>query len=220
MSAKPAANLPPASRRQVLILGGLFAVLGVLVLVQVLPMFGSGGAGSGAPSSPPPAAASAPAPAPENAAPAPGGAAGGRRGAANASAKGGPVEEVALAKLQQPWPEPTTSRRNPFTMTAEPPPPPPPGPPPKPVDPVAEQVPTGPPPPPPIPPITLKFIGTVTGPSNVGKIAALTDGKFVYKGKEGQVVEGRYRIVKIGEESIQIEYANGTGRQTIRLSGK
>jgi hypothetical protein len=213
MSAKPAAPTPPASRRQVLILGGLLAVLAALVLVQVLPMFGSGGV----PSSPPPSAV--PTPAAEGAAPGPAGPAGGRRGAQGANGKGGPVEEVALAKLQQSWPEPTTSRRNPFTMTAEPPPPPPPGPPPKPEEPVA-QVPTGPPPPPPIPPITLKFIGTVTGPSNVGKIAALTDGKFVYKGKEGQVVEGRYRIVKIGEESIQIEYANGTGRQTIRLSGK
>jgi hypothetical protein len=207
MSAKSAAPQTPASRRQVLLLGGLLAVLAVLVLTQVLPMLGS----SAPPSSP----------APNGGAPATGAAGAAARRPAGANAKTGPVEEVALAKLQQPWPEPTSSRRNPFTMTAEPPPPPPPS--------AAQQhkpeeqvaaAPPGPPPPPPIPPITLKFIGTVTWPSHVGKIAALTDGKFVYRGREGQIVEGRYRIVKIGEESIQIEYANGTGRQTIRLSGK
>jgi hypothetical protein len=91
----------------------------------------------------------------------------------------------------------------------------------KPVDeaPPAPPVPTGPPPPPPIPPITLKFIGVISSDS-IGKIAGLSDGKFVYRGREGQTIEGRYRIVKIGEESIQIEYVNGTGRQTIRLTGK
>ena len=86
-------------------------------------------------------------------------------------------------------------------------------------EPAAPAVPTGPPPPPPIPPITLKFIGVISSDS-IGKIAGLSDGKFVYRGREGQTIEGRYRIVKIGEESIQIEYVNGTGRQTIRLSGK
>src|SRR5262245_47693988 len=146
MNAKAASPATPASRRQVLLLGGLLAVLGVLVLFQVLPMFGSGGV----PSSPAPAATNVtPAPA-SGTGPEPAtrrDTAGGRR-AANANAKGGPVEEVALAKLQQPWPEPTSSRRNPFTMTAEPPPAPPPGQATKPVveAPIA-QAPPGPPPP-------------------------------------------------------------------------
>ena len=39
-------------------------------------------------------------------------------------------------------------------------------------------------------------------------------------GQPGQIIDGKYRIVKIGEESIQLEYADGRGRQTIRLSGK
>jgi hypothetical protein len=77
-------------------------------------------------------------------------------------------------------------------------------------------VPTGPPPP---PPITLKFIGVVARTGGAGKIAVLSDGKFVYHGREGDIIEGRYRVVKIGEESIQMEYADGRGRQTIRLTG-
>jgi hypothetical protein len=71
-----------------------------------------------------------------------------------------------------------------------------------------------------VPPIALKFIGVVSGPNKVGRVAALSDGKFVFYGREGDVLEGRYRIVKIAEESLQIEYADGRGRQTIRLSGK
>jgi len=53
----------------------------------------------------------------------------------------------------------------------------------------------------------------------VGRIAALSDGTFVYHGREGDVIEGRYRIVKIGVESIVIEHVDGRGRQTIRLTG-
>ena len=72
--------------------------------------------------------------------------------------------------------------------------------------------------PPPPPPISYKFIGTLTQ-GDTGRIAVLSDGKFVYHGREGDIIEGRYRVVKIGEESIQMEYVDGRGRQTIRLSG-
>ena len=67
-------------------------------------------------------------------------------------------------------------------------------------------------------PIPLKFIGTIDAPG-MGTIAALSDGKFVYHGREGDVIEGRYRIVKIGVESIVMEHVDGRGRQTIRLTG-
>jgi hypothetical protein len=138
------------------------------------------------------------------------------------------VGDVHLAKLQEKEPEPIDGHRNPFTF----------GPDPKVVKQQAEAaerakqqqalaaaappppIATGPPPVPPPPPITLKFFGVVTAPGRVGKVAALGDGKFVYHGREGEIVEGRYRIVKIGEESIQLEYVDGRGRQTIRLSGK
>lgn len=72
-----------------------------------------------------------------------------------------------------------------------------------------------------VPPITLKFIGVMESPERAQKIAVLTDGRGApFYGKEGEVVEGRYRILKIGVESIDIAYADGRGRQTIRLTGQ
>ena len=39
-------------------------------------------------------------------------------------------------------------------------------------------------------------------------------------GKEGDIIDGRYRILKIGTESIEMAYVDGRGRQTIRLTGQ
>lgn len=85
--------------------------------------------------------------------------------------------------------------------------------------PVTMPAPTTTPAAPQVPPITLKFIGVME--SQAQKIAVLSDGRGApFYGKEGDVVEGRYRILKIGVESIDIAYADGRGRQTIRLSGQ
>ncbi len=86
---------------------------------------------------------------------------------------------------------------------------------PTPVQPVTPVGPVGPPPP---PPIAVRFIGIVSR-RDVGKVAVLSDGKNVYYGREGEIVDGRWRIVSIGEESLQIEHADGRGRQTLRLTG-
>ena len=78
--------------------------------------------------------------------------------------------------------------------------------------------PTGPLRPPPIP---LKFIGLVEAPSQAGRVAILSDGRGnVFYGKEGDTIEGRYRMLKIGPELIELSYMDGRGRQTIRLSGQ
>jgi hypothetical protein len=42
----------------------------------------------------------------------------------------------------------------------------------------------------------------------------------VVHGRINEIIEGRYRIITIGEESLQIEHADGRGRQTIRLLGQ
>ena len=47
--------------------------------------------------------------------------------------------------------------------------------------------------------------------------AVLRDDRGVYHGREGDIIEGRYRILKIGAESIELAYVDGRGRQTIRL---
>jgi hypothetical protein len=123
--------------------------------------------------------------------------------------------DVRLEALKATRPDPGEVERNPFRFK------PPPAPPPKPM-PVAPPEPAGPPlppPPPPIPPIPLKFMGTVEGPGI--KLAALTDCKgFTYSGREGETIDGRYKLVRIQTESIIIEYLNGTGRITIRKSGE
>jgi len=67
-------------------------------------------------------------------------------------------------------------------------------------------------------PITLKFIGLVESES-AQKIAILSDGRGIYEGREGDIIEGRYRILRIGVESVEMAYLDGRGRQTIRLSG-
>ena len=84
-----------------------------------------------------------------------------------------------------------------------------------------EVVPTGPLPPPPPPPIPLRFIGYLQ-PSDVpGRVAVLSDGRGnVFNGKEGDVIEGRYRLLRVGDNSADLIYLDGRGRQTIRLSGQ
>lgn len=74
-------------------------------------------------------------------------------------------------------------------------------------------VPAGPPPPAPIP---LRYVGYAETPGS-GKVAALSDGRFMYHGRVGDVIEGRWRVVEIGVESLVIERVDGTGRQTLRL---
>jgi hypothetical protein len=81
---------------------------------------------------------------------------------------------------------------------------------------------TSPPPPPPPsgpPAIPMRFIGLVEAPQQAQKIAVLSDGRGIYQGREGDIIEGRYRILRIGVESVDMAYVDGRGRQTIRLSG-
>jgi hypothetical protein len=75
--------------------------------------------------------------------------------------------------------------------------------------------------PPPLPPIPFKFIGLVEGATGTRRIAVLSDSKgLVVHGSEGTIIDGRFRILSIGSESIDIAYADGRGRQTLRLTGQ
>ena len=89
------------------------------------------------------------------------------------------------------------------------------------VEPIAA-APVGPPPVPPAPtlaPIAMRFIGLVETQEHARKIAIFSDGRGIYQGREGDIIEGRYRILRIGVESVEMAYLDGRGRQTIRLSG-
>jgi len=135
------------------------------------------------------------------------------RGRASADAP-----DVRLEALSADRPKPSEIERNLFRFKprAVPPPPPvKPAPPPPPVQ-------TGPPPAPPVPPIALKFVAVWEVPGKKVKLAVLSDGRGgapIYGG-EGDTVEGRYKILRIGAESIEMSYIDGRGRQTIRLTGQ
>ena len=133
-----------------------------------------------------------------------------------------PVDAVKLNALKEGRDEPGQASRNPFRFQPKPAPPPPKvvmPPPTVPVN-ITPARPAPPPGPPPLPPIPLKFLGVVTRENGV-KYAVLTDGKSgPQHGKEGETIEGRYKIVKIGEESIEMTYLDGRGRQVIRLTGQ
>ena len=140
--------------------------------------------------------------------------AGRARGAA--APAGAAATDVHLEALDAERATPAPTERNLFRFKPKPPPPPPPAP----VVAAPPPVPTGPPPPPPLPPIPYKFIGLVEVPGEKKKIAVLSDGRSApLYGREGDTIEGRFRIVRIGAESVEMEYVDGRGRQTIRLSG-
>lgn len=134
-----------------------------------------------------------------------------------------PAEDVRLPSLALQRDEPSPATRNPFkfgrrsgvagtpgdsgtVLPAAPPPP------------TLPPVPAGPPPPPPIP---LKFIGVLEKSDGLQwAVLSVGDGRAPLHGKEGDIIDGRYRILAIGTESIDMVYLDGRGRQTIRLTGQ
>jgi hypothetical protein len=190
----------PSKRPRPLVLALLGATVAAIVIYGVWPLF----------------SAASPKPAPSNQAREQ------RKPQASGAAAGS--LDVRLEELKQPPPEPASAERNPFRFYVKPPPPPPP---PKPVV-IAPPPPPPPqpgqpgyvvPPPPPPPPIPLKFIGTME--QGTKKVAIFSDGKGLpIYGREGEIVLGQYRIVKIGVESVVMEYPDGRGRQTIPMRGQ
>jgi hypothetical protein len=89
----------------------------------------------------------------------------------------------------------------------------PPAPPPKRPDPTPNPVPQPPPePPPPSLPANMKYFGYGTVPNGTSKRAFLTDGEEVYIVGEGDTLLGRFRILKIGNATLEFEEL-GTGRR-------
>jgi len=73
---------------------------------------------------------------------------------------------------------------------------------------------SGPPPPPPIP---LKFFGFASKPGEPTKVF-LSQGEEVFVAAEGQIVDRRYKIVKITPTSVEVEDLLSNSRQTIPLT--
>ncbi len=69
------------------------------------------------------------------------------------------------------------------------------------------------------PPMNLRYLGAVQVPDGGWVAALLTDRKELLTGKEGEVVANRYRIVKIGIESIDLlETASGRQKR-VKIGG-
>jgi len=131
------------------------------------------------------------------------------------------IPAVDLASLGRAQPEPADSGRDPFRFEsgagaaqgsggagrgmASPPP----------VQPVAPALPQEPPGPPPIP---LKFIG-IAKQGEGRMFAVLRDDRGIYYGAEGDVVEGRYRIIRVSADLVELSYVDGRGRVSIPMSG-
>ena len=125
-----------------------------------------------------------------------------------------PVVDLNLDRLRAAGGELKPTERDPFRFRPKPPPPAPRVQ----APPVVFQppVPTGPPPPPRIP---LKYFGFIT----IGgeRTASFSDERGnTFTGKEGDILEGRYRLLRIGPNSVDLAYLDGRGRQSISMTGQ
>ena len=102
--------------------------------------------------------------------------------------------------------------RNIFSLT---PPAPPPPPPPPPIDPAS--VTSAPPPPPEPPKLPLKFFGYGTVPYGSARRAFFTDGEEVHVVAEGELLLNRFRILKVGNASLEFEEVSSGRRGTAIL---
>ncbi|HUI73461.1 MAG TPA: hypothetical protein VLX32_00870 [Candidatus Acidoferrum sp.] len=141
------------------------------------------------------------------------------RGPAAVSGSAAFAQQYPALAVENPalhWPKLEASRkaeykssgRNPFSEIA-PPPPEVPKRVPKPGDP--GYVPPTPPPPPPLQ-LPVKFFGYGMVPVGTQRLAFLTDGDDVYVVGEGETLLGRYRILKVGNASLEFEEVS-TGRR-------
>jgi len=78
------------------------------------------------------------------------------------------------------------------------------GPPPKPPEPVA-------------PPVNMKYYGYASRPGDARKRAFLLDGDEIFVAAEGEVIKKRYRVVRIGVNSLVVEDLQFRSQQTLPL---
>ena len=185
--------MTPKARRQAAVLVVLLAVLGVVMYIQL----------RGPADSAPQAGTSAQ---PSNQA---------SRGAARQEM---PVTDVKLEALKREETPLAGSERNPFRFRPKEPPPAPRVEAPPPQETFVPPPVTGPPPPPPIP---LRYVGLLGAATQPDRVAVLSDARGnPFYGKEGDIIEGRYRVLRIAADSVDVAYADGRGRQTLRLSSQ
>jgi hypothetical protein len=139
-----------------------------------------------------------------------------------------PVPRIDLARLQEPRSEAEVGRRDLFAFgvrrsdTAAPPPP---DVDPRPVeaaprpDPIASAASRVGASKPGLAPMNLKFIGAVGNALGVKVAVLVTEGNEVLTGQTGEVIANRYRIEKIGIESVDLEDVSSGQSRRIPLKG-
>jgi hypothetical protein len=85
------------------------------------------------------------------------------------------------------------------------------------IEPAGPIGPPAPPPPPPPPPINLKFFGFANKPGEAKK-AFLSQGEDVFIAVEGDIVDRRYKIIRINPTSVEVEDVLYNNRQSIPLT--
>ena len=67
----------------------------------------------------------------------------------------------------------------------------------------------------------LRYVGLLGAATQPDRVAVLSDARGnPFYGKEGDIIEGRYRVLRIAADSVDVAYADGRGRQTLRLSSQ
>jgi hypothetical protein len=123
-------------------------------------------------------------------------------------------ERVRLESLEREA-EPVDVGRNLFRFGARPVPPPPP-----PIETAVMAPPPEPPRPTGPPPIALRLSGRFESPDG-RVVVTLKDPATgaLFHATEGEVVDGRYRLIKVGVQSVVVSYLDGSGQRTIALGG-
>jgi hypothetical protein len=207
-----ALKLGAEDKKKVYIAGGLGVIVLYLVVRTMMDSFGGS-----PPAAQPPAVVQTPAsrPAAQTAAQA-GNEAGGHEATklANPNASLDPTLHPELMAQAESL-EYTGNGRNIFSLTSAPVEIP------KPIAPVrpnaAQEVASGPPPPPPPPPIDLKFFGYSARQSGLRRVFLLK-GDDVFIASEGDVVDHRYKVVKIAPTTIQVEDIPYSNTQSLQLA--
>jgi hypothetical protein len=118
---------------------------------------------------------------------------------------------IDLARLQADRPVPRVGRRDLFEFGAPPTPPPTP----RPVFTATPEAlgssPPTPLPSPRLPPLSLRYIGSLENARGLRVAVLLTDRNEVLTGQAGEILANRYRIARIGYESVDLEEV-GTGQ--------
>jgi len=81
-----------------------------------------------------------------------------------------------------------------------------------------KKVEAAPPPPPPVTPIPLKFYGFSTVVGNAKKTAYFQDGDDILVACEGDTLKRRYRVVRIGPNSVLMEDTESKRQQSLPLT--